>query len=202
MVTKFSTDLFRLNSFWWEGPQFLKEKNVQNILYTDILFRDKSNELKTTAVNIATSNVYSISHIININSFSSFTKLMRVMPWAKRYVNNLKAKAFNETDFKKQQFLSADKIKESEQLWIIENQKVLANSNKFELLIKQLNIKPENNIYHCYGRLENAPLSFKSHFPIILSKEHKLAKLIISYVHSLSNHVGAKQTLNEFRNRF
>ena len=65
---------------------------------------------------------------------------------------------------------------------------------------KQLNIKPENNIYRCYGKLENAPLSFESRFPIILSKE--LAKLIILYVHSFSNHVGAKQTLNEFRNRF
>ena len=26
MLTKFSTDLFRPNSFWWERPQFLKEK--------------------------------------------------------------------------------------------------------------------------------------------------------------------------------
>ena len=71
----------------------------------------------------------------------------------------------------------------------------MANNNKFELFIQQLNIKPENNIYRCYGRLENAPLSFESRFPIILSKEHKLAKLIILYVHSLSNHVGVKQTV-------
>ena len=118
------------------------------------------------------------------------------------YVNNLKAKVFNETDFKKRQFLSAYKIKESEQLWTIENQKVLANSNKSELLMKQLDIKPENDIYRCYGRLENAPLSSKSRFPIILLKKHKLAKLIILYVHSLSNHVEVKQTLNEFRNKF
>ena len=133
MLTKFSTDLFRPNSFRWKGPQFLKEKNVQNIFNTDILFKDELNALKTTAVNITTFNVHSISHIINIENFSSFTKLMRVMSWVKCYVNNLKAKAFNETDFKKQQFLSANKIKESEQLWITENQKVLANSNKFEL---------------------------------------------------------------------
>ena len=101
----------------------------------------------------------------------------------------------------KRRILTADELKESERLWIKENQKVLANSNKFELLIKQLNIKPGNNIYCCYGTLENAPLLFESCFPIILSKEHKLAKLIILYVHSLSNHVGVKQTLNEFRNR-
>ena len=101
----------------------------------------------------------------------------------------------------KRRILTADELKESERLWIKENQKVLANSNKFELLIKQLNIKLGNNIYCCYGTLENAPLSFESCFPIILSKEHKLAKLIILHVHSLSNHVGVKQTLNEFRNR-
>ena len=78
MLTKFSTDLFRPNLFWWEGPQFLKERNVQNIFNADILFKDESNELKTTAVIIATSNLYSISHIINIENFSSFTKSMRV----------------------------------------------------------------------------------------------------------------------------
>ena len=49
---------------------------------------------------------------------------MRLSPWIKRYVNNLKAKAFNETNFKKRQFLLADEIKESEQLWIMENQNV------------------------------------------------------------------------------
>ena len=95
--------------------------------------------------------------------------------WVKHYVNALKTKAFEETDFRKVQFLSVSKIKESEQLWIIVNQ-------KHKIL---LNIKPENNIYRCYGRLENAPLSFESCFPIILSKEHALAKLIILYVHSL-----------------
>ena len=77
----------------------------------------------------------------------------------------------------------------------------MTNSSKVELLIIQLNIKPENNIYRCYGRLENA-LSFEGHFPFILLKEHKLVKLIILYVHSLLNHVGVKQALNELRNGF
>ena len=72
---------------------------------------------------------------------------MKVTSWVKRYVNNLKAKAFNENDFEKRQFLTANELKESEQLWIKDNQKVLANSTKFEHLIKKLNIKPGNNIY-------------------------------------------------------
>ena len=93
-----------------------------------------------------TFHVVSMSHIINEN-FSSLTRLIRVTSWVKRYVNNLKAKAFNETDFEKRQFLTADELKESERLRIKDKQKVLANSNKFELLIKKLNIKPGNNIY-------------------------------------------------------
>ena len=72
---------------------------------------------------------------------------MKVTSWVKRYVNNLKAKAFNENDFEKRQFLTANELKESERLWIKDNQKVLANSKKFEHLIKKLNIKPGNNIY-------------------------------------------------------
>ena len=74
----------------------------------------------------------------------------------------------------------------------LKNQNFLANSNKYELLIRQLNIKRKNNIYYCYGKLENEPLSFESRFPITLSKEDKPAKLIILYIHSLSNHVGVK----------
>ena len=93
-----------------------------------------------------TFHVVSMSHIINEN-FSSLTRLIRVTSWVKRYVNNLKAKAINETDFEKRQFLTADELKESERLRIKDKQKVLANSNKFELLIKKLNIKSGNNIY-------------------------------------------------------
>ena len=69
-----------------------------------------------------TFHVVSMSHIINEN-FSSLTRLIRVTSWVKRYVNNLKAKAFNETDFKKRQFLTADELKESERLRIKENRK-------------------------------------------------------------------------------
>ena len=57
MLTKFLADLFRMNSYWWEGRQFLNEKNVPNIFNTDILFQDESNEPKAPAVNIASSNV-------------------------------------------------------------------------------------------------------------------------------------------------
>ena len=75
--------------------------------HSQYVFKDESNELKTTAVNIATSNLY-ISHIMNIENFT-FNKLITVKSWVKRYVNNLKAKAFNKKDFNKQQFLSAEK---------------------------------------------------------------------------------------------
>ena len=43
---------------------------------------------------------------------------------------------------------------------------------------------------------------YRFHFSISLSKQHRQAKLIILYVHSLPNHVGVTQTLNDFCNRF
>ena len=52
-----------------------------------------------------------MSHIIIIENFSSFNRLIRVTSWVKRYVNNLKANAFNKTDFENRQFLTADELR-------------------------------------------------------------------------------------------
>ena len=98
MLTKCLAYLFKPTLFWWEGPQFLTETNVQNIFDTDIIFEDESNELKTTAVNIATSNLYSISHIIkgNVRTFQKTVKLLLMQQYLVTELSFLSQSLFSE----------------------------------------------------------------------------------------------------------
>ena len=98
ILTKCSAYLFELTLFWWEGPQFLTETNVQNIFDADIIFEDESNELKTTAVNIATSNLYSISHIIkgNVRTFQKTVKLLLMQQYLVTELSFLPQSLFSE----------------------------------------------------------------------------------------------------------
>ena len=68
MLIKFSIDLFKPNSCCWEGPKCLKGKMYRTFLVQTIKLKNESNELKTSGVIITTSNLYSISHIINIEN--------------------------------------------------------------------------------------------------------------------------------------
>ena len=74
------------------------EKNVQNIFYTDIIFEDESNQLKTTAVNIATSNLYSISHIIegDVRTFQKTVNLLLMQQYLVTELSFLSQSLFSE----------------------------------------------------------------------------------------------------------
>ena len=57
----------------------------------------------------------------------------------------------------------------------------------------------KDNIVRCYGRLENET---ENKHPIMLSRNHDLAKLLVLKCHEKVPHNGVKQTLNELRNEF
>lgn len=67
----------------------------------------------------------------------------------------------------------------------------------FNQLKGDLNLKEENGIIRCMGRLKNAPLSYDTKHPILLSRE-----LIIKHCHHKVSHNGMGETLNELRTRF
>ena len=123
-------------------------------------------------------------------------ELIEVTLWILRFINNLKAKTFKITNLN-ETYLSSDELEYSEKLWIVEIWYFLKQEKNFKLSVKQLNKKLENDIYRCYGRLENTPLLFEHRFPIILLRDHHLAKLINLHFHSFSNQVEVKQTLVE-----
>lgn len=50
--------------------------------------------------------------------------------------------------------------------------------------------------------LKNAPLSYDTKHPILLSRDEKFSELIIKHCHHKVSHNGMGETLNELRTRF
>ena len=91
-----------------------------------------------------------------------------------------------------------DEIKKAEMLWLQEIQKSIVNSKRFSQLKASLRLfVDENGLYHCGGRLKNAPLPFDSKFPVLIPEEHYVTELIIRNCHNNVMHNGVKDTLTE-----
>ena len=62
--------------------------------------------------------------------------------------------------------------------------------------------KDENQHLKCGGRLAHAELNSETRHPILLPREHHLAKLIVEHCHKEVKHGGVKDTLAELRSQY
>ena len=70
-------------------------------------------------------------------------------------------------------------------------------------MTKQLDLFiDEDGFWRCGGRLKNAPIAYKTKYPIIIPKQHYLAKLIILNSHVEVKHGGPRETINNIRIEF
>ena len=86
-----------MNKFWFQGPEFLKQKSTfenrdfQNSFDVEHVF---SHELKTCALfisNLTPANLKcDIENLIDLSRYSSVSKLYRVTAWVCRFIQNLK----------------------------------------------------------------------------------------------------------------
>ena len=94
-------------------------------------------------------------------------------------------------------------IQKSEELWIIDCQKSLIQSSKFQVWQKQFQLfQDSRGIWRCRGRLKNADLPSDTKHPIILPGKHYFTELIIRRGHERVYHNGVKETLTEVRSRY
>ena len=103
----------------------------------------------------------------------------------------------------KSQTLTINELSNAELLWLKDNQHTLIATKDFETTKKQLNVfQDSTGLYRCKGRLNNAPLPYHTRSPVILTKDHRLAELLVLYAHRQVKHMKTKQTLTELRQRF
>ena len=134
---------------------------------------------------------------LNLEKFSSVTRLWRVTALALRFVNKLRKKTNQNGP------LDATEITNAETLWtkFVQRQQYgevvdSINKSKRNNLQYQLGIYvDQHGLLRCGGRLDNAELCESAKHPILLPKGHTYTDLIVERYHKSSMHTGVSQTL-------
>ncbi|XP_070541647.1 uncharacterized protein [Ptychodera flava] len=198
------------SQLWWNGPYWLKTGDWPvSRLITDT----DANEQETAMVvkaNPTTNHANAdkthtgITKIIDVNRYSSLTRLRRITALVLRFVGNLRNPNNRVTGE-----ITAREIKAAEKLWIIgvqsecyadELRLLKSNERKHGQLVKQLKLfLDEDHIVRCGGRLHNSPLTETAKFPALIPKYHHFTRLIVLYHHRRSKHIGLQGTVTTLR---
>ncbi|KAB0799112.1 hypothetical protein PPYR_06992 [Photinus pyralis] len=200
-----SPEMLRINSFWWEGPMWLKETTY--ILQTV----KKMNELpETRNTNHKTLSLITITEELEIlKKYSNIIKLQRVLAYSLRFVKNLST---HKNDKLKGE-LSVDEIKYAMRKLILVVQaqsfkrevELIKNGKRLSGASQILSLNPfvdKDGILRVGGRLSKSSFNMRHKHPIILPSNSTLTDLIIDHEHKRNLHIGVEGTLSIIRTQF
>ena len=133
---------------------------------------------------------------IDVERFSSFTKLCRATAWVIRFTEKLNKKDLSgplkSTEISKAETMWTAYVQHTEYSNVIDS----ISKEKSNNLRTQLGLYIDNNgLIRCKGRLENAEICEGSRYPLLLPKYHRYTDLVIQYCHERAFHTGCAQTL-------
>ena len=135
---------------------------------------------------------------MQIEDFSSFDRLISVTTTVVMFCRRLMRTLQPETATLDQD----DRVK-AESLWIIDSQLVLVKEKAFSMWKSQFSLfQDDKGIWRCGGRIQNADLSYSAKHPILITRFHYLATLLVWRAHERVFHGGVKATLTELRSQF
>jgi hypothetical protein len=141
---------------------------------------------------------------IDIQRYSTLTKLLRVTALVLKFIRKLK----NVKDDAK--YLTCDDLRQAENLWIVYVQRNIYNKDYKNIqkkkpsgLQRQLGLVIDNNgLLRCTGRLGNSCLSEGARQPILLPHKEKFTELVIQRAHKECMHYGISHTLSRTRQTY
>ena len=213
------------NRLWWHGPDWMvntraawsvwkcedgdkqsveaKYQIESELRKGKILFEAKLMAGENHSENM-TNQLLNYPFNLNLQKFSSVTKLWRVTALALNFVNKLRKKKTQHGP------LTAQDMEIAEILWIKYVQR-----QQYSGVVNSITKSKSNNLQHklgiyidshgllrCHGRLDNARLCENAKHPILLPKGHRYTDLIVERYHKESLHTGISQTLSLIRHRY
>ena len=114
----------------------------------------------------------SVEVVINPKNYGDVAQLFCITESVLKFICKLKSSIAPKLKTEDEgEVLTVDEINKAEMLWLQEMQKSMVNSQKFSQLKASLRLfADENGLYHCGGRLKNAPLPFDSKFPVLIPR--------------------------------
>jgi len=174
-------------------PECLKEMKVQAV-------RDLE---ESSVLLMENTPDVGITHVMNCEDLSDFSKLCRVTAYVICFVNNIKAQSSRPVSPLSSGSLTSEEVFFCESWWIKESQKSLPLNRNFKQQCAQLGvITDKNGIFRCKGRLCNSSLLESAKLPAWLPCDHHITRLIIRDCQHRVMHNGVRETLTELRSRF
>ena len=215
-----------INKFWLEGPEWLKGNidAYKSVVDLKLIPPGCQEELGTIVLfNKTNLNTPTISSIINISRFNSFSKLILVTKFVLKALNLFSSKMTHESFLFHKGKNNLPNPVWCEILWIQAIQReyygdffILAKDNSkgknsFSNIpadsknkFKELNIFLDSdlNILRCHSRIQAANLKFSTINPILLPPESPFTYMLIKRTHERLLHAGKSQTVAAVRTEY
>ena len=184
---------------WLNGPE-LASVNAVNIRPDN-----NSDSLLTEAVcNVSDSEMG--EPIINVSRYSSYSKALRITCYVLRFINKSRRKNIDsQIQLTIREFRNAEitLVKLYQTPYIPDIMSYFSSKRgRVPNLVNQLNLKRDDGILRCHGRLENSTLSNDMKYPILIPSKCSLTDLIVHYSHLLTLHAGMDDVLAHLRGRW
>lgn len=188
---------------WLNGPDFLMKSEQAWPVDKEINVNlENDNELRVESVNVL--DTPRPDDVIDIARFSSWTRLVRALAQALRFIKILKKQAGP---------LGADDLLEAERLLFVHSQKrafaaEIQAAEQGDPLprgspLRALDVVTADGLLRVGGRLRRAPaLDFDEKHPIILHGRDPATRLLVDYYHRRAGHANNEAVVNTIRERF
>ena len=193
------------DELWWLGPRWLTGRKedwpmkIENFQTPESLLEVKKS---TSALLVETKGEDGVAVVVPLNDYSKLQRLVCVVAWVRRFLNNLKAAWEKKEDAKRAGKLEVGELNEAELELIKSAQDKLRKQGNFEQLVSELGIVKQGGILRCKGRLVNSDLEFDARRPFILPRKHHLTELIVRDCHERVHRSGLRATLAQLRSKY
>ncbi|UYV81292.1 hypothetical protein LAZ67_20000677 [Cordylochernes scorpioides] len=191
------------SKLWWHGPVWLTLDGSENIPSFTI---DPSMGLEERSVILHATIAEPCPEFLS--KYSSFTKLLRVMAWCKRFINITRKQPTQRLSFLTSQDLKYSLL---QIVKIIQRCEFTPEINacikniplprKSKLISLNIFIDSQG-ILRVGGRLRHSDLGIDQKHPMLIPRDHFVTKLIVLHYHLNNLHSGTQLTLSLIRNKF
>lgn len=192
------------HEMWFRGPSFINEHEESWPVH------EYNSDKGIPDVEMKTVSFASFDHhedIFIIENYSSYTKLIRVVAYCKRFIRNCR-NSLNKIrgPLLPDELDGAMKIivKLIQQEMFSKDIQNLKENKSLSRKSKVLSLSPfidKDGLFRVGGRIEKSSLNFDNKHQLLLSKHH-FTNLLISNVHCKNLHCGLQQTLSIIRQNF